>query len=496
MGNYIVVVDHPKDWMEGLPETELVSINDYLTDPRYLEAKGLHVVNLCRSYRYLGTGYYCSLLAEARHHRVIPSVRTLQDLSSKAIYSLGVEDLDSLVNKSLKKRGAGLTFTAFEVLVIFGQTQEPQLEELGRQLFELYRAPLLKVEFRRADKWRIGSLKAAHLNALPSDQVELFAAAFEAHTHRRWVRPRTKNVYRYDMAILWDPNEKLPPSNKRALQGFQKAGRALGLDVELIERKDYASLAEYDALFIRETTAVNHHTYRFAKKAESEGMVVIDDPDSILRCTNKVYLHELFQQHKVPAPKTLVLRKGEPVDIAAQLEFPLVLKIPHGSFSRGVYKARNQRECREYAERLFRESDLILAQEFLYTEFDWRVGLFNGEPLFVCQYFMSKQHWQIVRHGANGKSSAGDSRSYLVDDAPKEVVRIALKAARNIGKGLYGVDIKQNEDGLFVMEVNDNPNIDAGVEDACLKDELYRMVCAEFLRRLEGRGRRAGDSTT
>ncbi len=492
MANYIVVVDHPKDWVEGLPAIELVSINDYLSDSHYREAKGLHVVNLCRSYRYLGTGYYCSLLAEARRHRVIPSVRTLQDLSSKAIYSLGVEDLDTLVNKSLKKRGAGLTFTAFEVLVMFGRTLEPQLEELGRQLFELYRAPLLKVEFRRADKWRIGSLKTVHLSSLPNDLLPFFAEAFEAHTHRRWVRPRTKSVYRYDMAILWNPSEKLPPSNKRALQGFQKAGRALGLDVELIERKDYASLAEYDALFIRETTAVNHHTYRFAKKAESEGMVVIDDPDSILRCTNKVYLHELFQQYKIPAPKTVVLRKGETVDAEALLGFPLVLKIPHGSFSRGVYKARNAREFKEYAERLFRESDLILAQEFLYTEFDWRVGLFNGEPLFVCQYFMSKQHWQIVRHGADGKSQAGDSRTYRVDDAPPEVVSTALKAARQIGKGLYGVDIKQNEDGLFVMEVNDNPNIDAGVEDACLKDELYRGICGEFLRRLEGRGRKGG----
>ena len=54
-----------------------------------------------------------------------------------------------------------------------------------------------------------------------------------------------------------------------------------------MEKKDYLRLAEYDALFIREDTSLDDHTYRFSKKAEKEGMVVIDDPNSILKCTNK-----------------------------------------------------------------------------------------------------------------------------------------------------------------------------------------------------------------
>ena len=45
------------------------------------------------------------------------------------------------------------------------------------------------------------------------------------------------------------------------------------MDVELIEKKDYARLGEFDALLIRETTAIDHHTYRYATKAESEGLV-------------------------------------------------------------------------------------------------------------------------------------------------------------------------------------------------------------------------------
>jgi glutathione synthase/RimK-type ligase-like ATP-grasp enzyme len=100
---------------------------------------------------------------------------------------------------------------------------------------------------------------------------------------------------------------------------------------------------------------------------------------------------------------------------------------------------------------------------------------------------MSKKHWQIVKHEQGGGFSEGDSRTLAVEDAPANVVRLAVQAARLIGNGLYGVDIKENERGVFVIEVNDNPNLDMGVEDAVLKDELYRRVLGEFVRRLDAR---------
>ena len=65
------------------------------------------------------------------------------------------------------------------------------------------------------------------------------------------------------------------------------------------------------------------------------------------------------------------------------------------------------------------------------------------------------------------------------------MIQTALKAARLIGDGFYGVDLKQSEKGVFVIEVNDNPNIDMGVEDVVLKDRLYEMIMAEFVRRLD-----------
>ena len=323
------------------------------------------------------------------------------------------------------------------------------------------------------------------INKLSADSREVFNDALNTYLKRRWRLPKQKSTTRYDLAILHNPDDPQSPSNKRALEKFIKAGKKLKVEVELINRNDYSRLAEYDALLIRDTTRINHYTYRFSKKAESEGMVVIDDPQSILRCTNKVYLAELLRGNRIPTPRTAILGKQDLEAARHQLGFPMVLKVPEGAFSQGVFKAQNEEEFLAITNRLFKTSELILAQEFLYTPYDWRVGVLNGEPLFASQYFMSKKHWQIVKYDDSGKFEEGGFKTWEVTEAPRHVVETAVKAANLIGNGLYGVDLKADDNGVYVIEVNDNPNLDAGVEDAVLKDELYNRVIGEFVRRLD-----------
>ncbi len=485
MATQLIVVEDIDDWTyEGI-DCPVVHADDYLTGQEYFKLRDVQVINLCRSYKYLSVAYYVSLLAEARRHKVIPSVKTMLDLSSKAMYSLDAVNLDDLVQKKLKKQNSDPFQNVFEMDVYFGNCPYGVLADLARQLFEHFPFPLLRVGFRRQGSWHISSIKALPITKIEASGRELFATSFSGYLKRRWRLPKTKTPARYDLAILYNSADPLPPSDKRALQNFIKAGAAQGVAVEIVGRKDYARLAEYDALFIRDTTRINHYTYRFAKKAESEGMVVIDDPQSILRCTNKVYLAELLRANRVPTPKTVIAGKGDLSAAEKAIGFPMVVKVPDGSFSQGVYKAENPQQMQEYAARLFKNSELILAQEFLYTAFDWRIGILNRKPVFSSQYFMSKQDWKIVNYDASGKAIEGGFKTWPIEQAPQQVVDVALRAANLIGDGLYGVDVKQNDDGIYVIEVNDNPNLDAGVEDAVLKDELYRIIIAEFVRRIE-----------
>jgi glutathione synthase/RimK-type ligase-like ATP-grasp enzyme len=293
---------------------------------------------------------------------------------------------------------------------------------------------------------------------------------------------------RYDLAILVNPDEIDAPSDERALSRFSRAAKKVGMATWTIGKQDYGRVAEYDALFIRETTSVDHHTYRFASRAATEGLVVIDDPESIVRCTNKVYQAELFERNSIPCPKTVVVHKDNAGEVGDLLGFPCVLKKPDSSFSAGVVKAEDEATLAAHLKDFFDESELVVAQEFVPSSFDWRVGVLGGRALYVCKYHMVRGHWQIQKARNETGRSYGKVETLPVEDAPSEVVELAVEASGLIGSSLYGVDIKQMNGDFVVMEINDNPNIEAGCEDAVLKDELYDMIMRHFFDRIELRG--------
>jgi glutathione synthase/RimK-type ligase-like ATP-grasp enzyme len=486
MTRLVVVVEKASDWSSYYPSVDVMSAMDYLRSPAIVENERTHVINLCRSYKYLGTGYYVSLLAEARGHRVMPSVRTVNDLRRRSLYGLDIEDLNAELTHFLP--AGGRDTTDFGILVYFGMTAYPALQNLSREVFEMFPCPLLRIEFERDRVWQVSAIKPVGLHALDDAQEDAFAEELDRFSRKLWRKPRARRQFRYDLAMLVDPAEQMPPSNKKALKAFINAGKELGIEVDPIGKNDYQRLAEYDGLFIRETTASDNHTYRFAHRAEKEGMVVMDDPTSILRCTNKIFLNDLMVSRKLAVPRTEILYRDDSKgtkEVVARLGFPLVLKIPDGSFSRGVVKVEDEAALASACSGLFQHSALLLAQEYVYTEFDWRIGVLNREPLYACKYYMSRGHWQIYNYGAKGSAKSGGFESIAVKDTPAEVIKLALKATHTIGDGLYGVDLKQVGHKPVVIEVNDNPSIDAGVEDAYLGDKLYLRVMQEFLRRME-----------
>lgn len=483
-----IVVDRLEDWAPYYPSSDLVAVEVYLTLPESKKTEKTQVINLCRDYDYLGTGYYCSLLAEARGQRVIPSIRSINDLANHHYYHLYDNNLDKYLGKHPANYGQP-DGEYFGIKVFFGKVSFPPLEKLARRLFELYPSPILNVEFKRGERWEIVGITPGSLAELNENEQNQFAEAIDAYSRKIWRKPRSRRRFRFDMAILYNPKEEFPPSDARALKSFIKAGNELGLDVDLIDKNDFARLLEYDALFIRETTAIDHHTYRFAKRAESEGLVVLDDPDSILKCANKVFLADLLSTHTIPTPKTRLIMRDKPLDfdeLERDFGFPLVLKIPHGSFSRGVVKAHGRSDLENHCHELFRESAILLVQEYVATDYDWRIGFLNNRPIYACKYFMARGHWQIYNHSSDkAKGKSGGFETLAVHDVPKDIIKTAARAVKLIGDGFYGVDMKRLDNRNVIIEINDNPSIDSGVEDDYLGEDLYRLIMEEFVRRLE-----------
>lgn len=483
MPTNLLVVTNPANWPLEIPDVEVVSARAYLTDATHATRKGCRVFNLCRSYRYQSLGYYVSLLAEARGHKPLPRISTIQDLKSQSIIRVVSEDLERLMQKSL----AYLQQDRFTLSIYFSRNLADHHARLSRELFNLFPAPLMRAEFTRNEGvWQLDNIGAISMREIPEAHRPLLVDFATDYFSRNQAHPRQKARPRFNLAVLLDEKEPTPPSDRKAIERFIRAAERASLAVDLVDKSDYGRVGEYDALFIRTTTAVNNFTYRFARRAEADGLVVIDDPESIVKCTNKVFLAELLSRHGIPAPRTEILHRDNIEEVLDTLQLPLVLKQPDSSFSLGVVKVEDEDEYRAKVGELLAGSDLLIAQEYRPTDFDWRIGILDGRPLYACKYFMARGHWQIYNNErVDDTGFDGDFETVPLELVPKKIVRTALKAANLIGDGLYGVDLKEVGRECLVIEVNDNPNIDAGVEDKLLGSDLYDRLVEVFVRRLE-----------
>jgi len=485
MTGWVILVDQPRDLPNAETPHKVITTTEYLARPRLFEMARPKLVNLARSYAYQSKGYYASLLAEARGHRVVPTVETMLELREQKLYEYALPDLEDELNRCAR-RADFQPDTETRLLVCFGIARDPSFESFGRLLFDMFRCPALEVIVEPGDWLSIDRIRPRNITRLANGEAEFFRQSLHNHTKREWRDPKARSIAKYDLAVLYDPNEKTAPSSAASIKHFARIADKMSVDVEPITKRQLAELAEFDGLFIRETTSIDNHTYRFARRAWQEGMPVIDDPISMIRCTNKVFLMELLQQNQVPTPPTVILAEDTDLTKAIdELGLPMVVKIPDGSFSRGVHKIETAADFKRVSDELFEETDLVLAQKFLPTEFDWRVGVLAGEPLFVCQYRMARGHWQVVKYRPDGSSREGGFRAFGLDQAPREVIDLAVRAARPIGDGFYGVDLKQTDHGIIVMEVNDNPSLEHGIEDAVGKDEVWMRVLRWFIDRFE-----------
>jgi glutathione synthase/RimK-type ligase-like ATP-grasp enzyme len=481
----LFVVDREQQWPFDIPGSAVAGARAYLTDPAYGSGEQLRVVNLCRADRYQGRGYYVSLLGEARGHRPFPDVKALEDFQADAGLARLADEIDASARTAIQHEETD----RFELDAYFGRDPAARHDSLARQLTAVAKAPLLRARFRRDDDgWKLEKIAAIGVQDVPPQhRPVLREAATEFVTGGR----PTQDVATADVprvAILVDPTEADRPSNDAAIAKFVEAARKVGLIAEVIGPGDIERLPEFQGLFLRTTTNVSHYTYEFSRRAESLGLVVVDDPESVLKCTNKVFLHELMARHRIPTPRTLMVHEGNLQDVVAQLGLPCILKVPDGGFGVGVVKITDGNELERQAAPLLARSELLVGQEWLPTEFDWRVAVFDRRPLFACKYFMAPGHWQIVQHGES-ETVEGDTVAVSIGEVPEAVIQAAVRAANLIGAGLYGVDLKQSRDRCYVIEINDNPNVDAGNEDAVLGDALYREIMGVFARRIAERRR-------
>lgn len=479
----IIVSDKPQDWAFAKQFCEVIDANEYILSPSFKSGKYhnqyLRVVNTCENYKYNQMGYYVSLLAQARGHKIYPTPMTIEDVNNATIATIISETMHDDIQKALKN----IKSKEFTLSIYFGKNIAKQYDGLCKKLHGMIPFPLFRVHFKFHHYWYIRRILPINIADVPEGQIPFLQEETQRHFEKKRIRLHNMPVRHYEIAVLYNPNEQHAPSNKLALEKFVKAAENLNMDATLITRDDIKTLPQYDGLFIRETTGVNHHTYQFSRRGLAEGLVVVDDPNSILRCCNKVYLSDLLQKNNIPTPQTHIITEQNWREQERLMVYPCVLKKPDSAFSQGVIKVENKHQFADSVNEFLKHSKLIISQAYVPTEYDWRVGVFDNRIIYACKYFMAKDHWQIYNWESKDESD-GNHITLPAEEVPPHVAKAALAACKLIGDNLYGVDIKEINQKAYVIEVNDNPNIDHGVEDDYLGDSLYHGIMETFYKRI------------
>ena len=94
MTGWVILVDQARDFPNAETPHKVITTSEYLARPKLFAGPGRpKIINLSRSYNYQSKGYYASLLAEARGHRIIPTVETMLELREQKLYEQSLPDL-------------------------------------------------------------------------------------------------------------------------------------------------------------------------------------------------------------------------------------------------------------------------------------------------------------------------------------------------------------------------------------------------------------------
>ena len=264
-----------------------------------------------------------------------------------------------------------------------------------------------------------------------------------------------------------------------ALIRCRDVAEKMGHDVDFIFPVDIGKIPKEDALFIRARTDPMNVTFVAARMAAFHNIPVIDDPQSIRICSDKINMYSHLIRAGVSLPKTAFLAKQDltvecVTHLFDEMGSPLILKEPSTSFSLRVEKVNDIAGFFRVARRFIRLSDWIVVQQYIESKYDWRVGVLDGKLLYACKYTIPSVTFKI-QASVNGHIVYCGVESVPEADVPPHVLRLGIEAANAIGHGLYGVDIKNTNGDAYVIEVNDNPSIESG-EDDCYPRVFEQIV--------------------
>ncbi len=205
---------------------------------------------------------------------------------------------------------------------------------------------------------------------------------------------------------------------------------------------------EADAALIRAISAAKAHAS--AVTLSSLGVRVVNSPEVLSICGNKLTTTAKLSKAGIPTPKTAVAFSLEgALEAAKSIGYPVVIKPVNGSWGRLVSLAQDEEELRTILEH--REAipspyyRIHYIQEFIRKP-GRDIRAYGTEKAFITAIYRVSDHW-VTNTARGAKAVPAEYREELAD--------LVIRTAEALGGGFLGVDIAEDEErGLVVIEVN------------------------------------------
>ncbi|HEX9162149.1 MAG TPA: ATP-grasp domain-containing protein [Thermoanaerobaculia bacterium] len=200
---------------------------------------------------------------------------------------------------------------------------------------------------------------------------------------------------------------------------------------------------EHDLYVLKSSSPM---TDQVAALIAANGGRTLNDIAAVQRIRNKIWVDKFLRDRGIPIPESYL---GRATDLQSVLEQrgALIIKPIGGRHGVGVRLVRDVRGLHEAS-----HGDGVYAQEFKSGDgFDRKIYVAGGEV------------WASKKAFASGASYMANAQPVRLTP---EMRSVALRIGQLLGLEIYGIDMIESEDGLWVVDVNGFPGFKglSGVE--------------------------------
>tara|TARA_Y100000310_G_C20702755_1_gene831552 strand:+ start:9513 stop:10595 length:1083 start_codon:yes stop_codon:yes gene_type:complete len=211
------------------------------------------------------------------------------------------------------------------------------------------------------------------------------------------------------------------------------------------------ALQKYDCIYTK-------GSFRYAPLLRSITTAYYQDtymplkPNAFTLGHDKLLTHLALQYYKIPMPDTYVVSSVEAAKkILGQVNYPIILKFPHGTQGKGVMFADSFAAASSMLDAIETLKQPFLIQEYVETDDS------DVRAIVVGDKVVASMKRKAVFGEKRANIHAGGTGESIVLDAHTK--KIAVKAAKAIGAEVCAVDMLETVKGPVVIEANLSPGL-------------------------------------